>query len=391
MSEKQQKPNILVFSLAYFPFVGGQEIALKEIAKRLEKNFEFDLITARMSRKLPKQEKIENINVYRVGIGNSFLDKFLFQWISTIKANQLHKTKNYTIIWGMMAFAAGWAALRFKEKHPNLKYLLTLQSGDSDKFIKRRTWFWHWRYKQIYIKADLIQSISKWLEKRARRFGYTKEILIIPNGVDLDKIKKLENKSEIRKSLNINNDTKVIISVSRLVYKNGLEDLIRACAKLNFDYKLFLIGEGNLKEKLESVAKSLNIQDKIVFTGKLEHSEITKYYSIADVFVRPSITEGFGNVFVEAMATKITVIATPVGGITDFLIDNKTGFFCQVGNPIGISQKIKFVLDSKNSSQVQNIIDNAFDMVEEKYSWDKISQDMYNQVFQKLIKEFSHD
>jgi len=68
--------KILIFSTAYFPFVGGAEVAVKEITDRVE-NIKFDMITARMDRKLPRIERIGNIEVHRVGIGCKTIDKFL--------------------------------------------------------------------------------------------------------------------------------------------------------------------------------------------------------------------------------------------------------------------------------------------------------------------------
>jgi glycosyltransferase involved in cell wall biosynthesis len=88
---------------------------------------------------------------------------------------------------------------------------------------------------------------------------------------------------------------------------------------------------------------------------------------ISDVFVRPSLSEGLGNAFLEAMAASIPVIGTPVGGIPDFLKDEETGLFCEVGNPEDIAQKIeKLVFDD---SLRKRIIENGLELVKEKYDW----------------------
>jgi len=69
--------RILIFSTAYFPFIGGAEVAIKEITDRLD-DVQFDLITAKFDKTLPKMEKIGNVKAYRVGIGKFEYDKFLF-------------------------------------------------------------------------------------------------------------------------------------------------------------------------------------------------------------------------------------------------------------------------------------------------------------------------
>jgi len=77
--------------MTYLPFIGGAEIATKEITDRID-NFDFDLITARLDKKLETEERIGNVNVYRVGKGSA-LDKYLFPFLAYFKAKKLHKEK----------------------------------------------------------------------------------------------------------------------------------------------------------------------------------------------------------------------------------------------------------------------------------------------------------
>ena len=79
--------------------------------------------------------------MYRVGAGWR-LDKYLYPLLAFLKAKQLHQKNNYQICQAIMAFYAGIAALLFKQKYPEVFYLLTMQSGDSEAFTRRRTWFW---------------------------------------------------------------------------------------------------------------------------------------------------------------------------------------------------------------------------------------------------------
>ena len=107
--------RILIFSTAYFPFVGGAEVAVKEITDRIS-DHEFDMITARMSRKIPKFEKMGNVIVYRVGIGIPFFDKALLAILGHFKALKLHSKHSYGLVWSIMASYSGFAALAFKKK-----------------------------------------------------------------------------------------------------------------------------------------------------------------------------------------------------------------------------------------------------------------------------------
>ena len=99
-----------------------------------------------------------------------------------------------------------------------------------------------------------------------------------------------------------------------------------------------------------------------------------KYLKISDVFARPSLSEGLGNSFLEAMAAGVPVVATAVGGIPDFLKDGETGYFCEVQNPKSLAEAIlKF---ENNPQKTNEIIVNAKKMVLDKYDWSLISRDM---------------
>lgn len=360
----------MIFSMTYLPFVGGAEIAVDEIAKRIHM-MNFDLITARLDKKLPRQEEMGNVNVYRVGKG-WILDKYLFPFLAYQRAKKLHQEKNYQIVQAIMAFWSGMAALLFKWRYPKVKYLLTMQSGDSDFFVWIRTWFWYPLYKKIYTKADAIQAISQFLAKRARKYGYRGRIEIVPNGVNLEEFSPGFNSSALRRQLGLENK-KIILTISRLVKKNAVDDLIKAGKYLDFDFMILIIGDGPERKNLERLTKKIGLDDKVKFLGHIEHSILREYVSLADVFVRASLSEGFGNVFVEAMAVGAPVVATPVGGITDFLKDRKNALFCQTGNPQDIAAKIREI---SVDEQLRRHLASEGLKTAAAYNWGAIAQKM---------------
>ena len=149
---------------------------------------------------------------------------------------------------------------------------------------------------------------------------------------------------------------------------------------------------------MDDILKSINdrFEDKVLKTEKKSSTrayidiypkdivDMVGYLFKADVFVRPSRSEGLGNSFLEAMAAGLPVVATPVGGIPDFLygeqgrtIDqNQTGWFCEVDNPKSVAEKVKYILGPNNRNHVEQVITNAKKLVEEKYDWKIISQKM---------------
>jgi hypothetical protein len=102
------KKRILIFSTAYFPFVGGAEVAMKEITDRLP-DYELEMITAKMDRALPSQEKIGNMLVHRLGIGQPQFDKFFLALFGGFYGLSLHKKNNFSAVWALMASFNGFA------------------------------------------------------------------------------------------------------------------------------------------------------------------------------------------------------------------------------------------------------------------------------------------
>jgi len=398
MENKAKK--ILIFSTAYFPFVGGAEVAVKAITDRIS-DIEFSMITARMDFKLPKFERLGHIDVYRVGIGWPIFDKLWLAFRGAGVAQKLHKKNRYDAIWSIMASFGGLAARVFKKKNPDIKFLLTLQEGDNLVEVERKVRLIRRWFKNIFTSADYIQAISNYLADWAKKMGAVCPIEVVPNGVNIKKFSIDDFRltiDDFKRKLGIGEDEKVVITVSRLVKKNGVEDLIEAISQLSpprrdpvhYKYnkvagqitnyklpvKLLICGDGEERQKLEVRSKKLGISDKVKFMGFIAPAELPKYYAIADVFCRPSLSEGLGNVFLEAMAAGVPVIATPVGGIPDFLKNGETGLFCHVRNPESIAEKIKWILDEKNKEEVARVVANAREMVGRKYDWEIIAEKM---------------
>lgn len=369
--------NVLIFSLTYFPFVGGAEVAVKEIADRIG-GVSFDLVTARLDRNLPARERIGRINVFRVGRGWK-LDKYLYPWLAYAAAKKLHREKKYDVVQAIMAFYAGLAALFFKCTYPQVKYLLTMQSGDSKWFVWLRTWFWYPVYRCIYTKPDYIQAISCFLGQRARRYGYEGDIEIVPNGVNVDVFQRAgqEEIQQVRDSLHVCGGEKVIVTVSRLVKKNGVGDLIKAARYLDFPYKLLIIGLGKDEKKFKQLVRKNALENRILFLGYIGHDELSQYLSAADIFVRPSLSEGFGNVFAEALACGTPIVGTNTGGSSALIFQ---GLCCEPSDPQDIARKVTKMLFAEDAAGRVEI---GQTILKQEYTWDILGRRM-EAIYQKL-------
>ncbi|MDP2629612.1 MAG: glycosyltransferase family 4 protein [Candidatus Harrisonbacteria bacterium] len=385
------KQRILIFSSNYFPYIGGAEVAIHEITRRLKDDFNFDLICPRYSKELKKEEIIGSVHVYRVGLGNR-LDKFLVPFLGFRKARQLKKTHIYSLFWAMMASHASLAAAR-AQKAFQKPLVLTLQEGDDEAHLKRYVLGSDVLYRLLirplhYLamrRAQDITVISRWLEKRARQANPKARIHLIPNGVDLKRFTQTipqEQRTMMRKDLGLGEEDFLIISTSRLVKKNDIASLILSLKHLPRHHYLALIGSGQLEKDLKKLAQKEGLAQRVFFLGKKKQEEILPYLRSADVFVRPSLSEGMGISFLEAMAAELPVVATSVGGIEDFLLDSKTGFVCKVKDPRSIAEQVLLV--GERADLRASVVQNARAMVESRYNWNAIARQMKD-VFDTML------
>lgn len=372
--------KVLIFSLSYYPdFVGGAEVALKEITDRIS-DIEFHMVTLRYKKLLPKISKEGNVLVHRIGFANTGkLNKFLFQFSAAFKALSLHKKYKYDAVWAMMAHSTGVPAGLFKTFKPRVPYILTLQEGDPIPHIERTIRPLWPLFVRGFKKADIVQAISTFLGKWARTRGFKGQLEIIPNAVNT---KKFAGEP-------IAHEGTILITTSRLVHKNAVDDVINALLFLSPTIKFQILGQGPLEADLKALVKKLNLESRVEFLGNIPNPELPRYLHAADIFIRPSRSEGMGNSFVEAFAAGLPVIATQEGGISDFLFDAKrnpekptTGWAVDKDSPKQIAEAVKDIL--ANPEKVKKVTETAKALAFEKYDWDLIAKNMREKVFGRV-------
>lgn len=377
--------KILIFSLSYYPHVGGAEVAIKEITDRIP-DIEFHMITMNFGKE-PLEERIGNVVVHRIGKGSSYLSKILFIPSAALSAYDLQQRLRFDAFWAMMSYMA-WPIALMRLKGDRTPYLLTLQDGDPFEHVFRR-WFILPFYPLLsygFRHATMISAISTYLGGWARRMGFAGEVRIIPNGADLTRFTRsapvpLETAGEIK-----------LVTSSRLVHKNAVDDVIRALVMLPENVRFIVYGTGKEEKNLLQLASELRVNERLELRGHVGHTELAKAYEHAHIFVRPSRTEGFGASFPEAMAAGLPVIATQEGGIADFLFDEKrnpdkesTGWAVDVNAPDQIAMAVKDIM--LNPDKVARVTANAKRMVVHKYDWNLIATQMktaFEAVFARL-------
>lgn len=201
--------------------------------------------------------------------------------------------------------------------------------------------------------SDRIITVSNITRRPIEAFPKIfKKTTTVYNGVDIKQFNPNIRAEKTRKELNIKQEETVIGMIGQLYPDKGQKIFIKAAEKVLKKYPRtrFLIVGGAKKERyktqLKDLVGKLALEDKIIFTGKIE--DIPQILASLDIFVLPSLNEGFSRVIIEAMACAKPVIATSVGGNSEAVIDGITGFIIPIKSPGILAQKIIELIENKD-------------------------------------------
>jgi glycosyltransferase involved in cell wall biosynthesis len=206
---------------------------------------------------------------------------------------------------------------------------------------------------------------------------------IIPNGIDLARYENLSrNMSRIK--LGIANNEKIIVFVGRIRPVKGVPYLIEAMSLIrrkNKSCRLMLVGYGD-EENINALIKKYDLTDCVSFVGKVSNEDVPGYLIASDVFVLPSLYEGFGIVILEAMAAGLPVISTNVGGPPDIIKDGVNGYLVGTKNSEQIADSVIRLLDDdrlREKMSESNITE------VKKYGWESVAKQVES-LFKPRIK-----
>jgi 1,2-diacylglycerol 3-alpha-glucosyltransferase len=250
-------------------------------------------------------------------------------------------------------------------------------------------------FVQGFKRADIVQPLSTFLANWARARGCTGAIEIIPNAVSVAHFSKSfseEEKVQVRSRFKKTSQDILMVTTSRFVTKNAVDDVIRSLALLPPHVRFVIYGTGPDEAMLRELVANLRLEDRVYFEGQVSHADMPLALQSCDIFIRPSRSEGFGASFVEAMASGLPVIATQEGGIADFLFDEKrnpsiptTGWAVDKDAPDQIAAAVLDIIN--RPEKVREVVERARRMVREKYDWDIIARDMHERVFLPLFSK----
>jgi glycosyltransferase involved in cell wall biosynthesis len=240
-------------------------------------------------------------------------------------------------------------------------------------------------YRRYINKASLITAVSEAAAKFIEHFAKGKEIVVVPNGVDVERFTLI-----VRKTISLL-ERPTILYVGRLVYRKGLHVLVRAMPfvlKEIPDAQLLIVGEGYMDSFLRMLIKSLNLEENVKMLGFIPDEKLSELYTSSHLFVLPSLyCESFGITLLEAMASGRPIVASNVGGIPEVVEDGVTGLLFRRGDAQDLADKIIKVLN--DNKLAQTLAFNARKLVKERYSWTVIAskvEDLYEKTLNSRIQ-----
>lgn len=225
--------------------------------------------------------------------------------------------------------------------------------------------------KQVAKRADAVIVSSDFEKKEALEYGIREDkIHVIPMGIDVQQyyVDRIKRK----------NKTLQLLFVGRISRNRNIEPIIRAMSLLKKEnIHLTVVGEeivnsatdkAGYLDEMKQLVKELNIEKKITFTGAKYGKDLIEEYRKADIFVYTSLSENFGQTILEAGASGLALICTPVGIVNDIVDDGKNGFVVK-GDPEEIAEKILLLKNASLRHTFGKLIQQE---VGKRYDWKQI-------------------
>ena len=270
----------------------------------------------------------------------------LLPFLCSFFLTTLHWRKRTTVYHAQWIFSGLVAALgqRFHRK----PIVLTVRGSDLN--LAHGT-FLRSVVQYILTRVTMITTVSEALRDKVLAFGIPPEkVHAIPNGINCQIFRPLE-RDDVRRTLQLPLDRKIVLWIGRFVTIKGVEFLIQAIPEVMTQEPktlLVLIGDGELEDQIKASVEQLGVMDSVRFAGKILAEDIPLWLNAADIFILPSLNEGRPNVILEAMACETPVLATNVGGIPELVKDGQNGFLVPAKDSAKLAERLLDLLKNEH-------------------------------------------
>ncbi len=375
--------RILFMTEAWYPFMGGIVWAVDNVAQMLKaQGYRVSIVADRILPQTPKEEVVNGIKVRRIWylmpttafslkprkllrfFGHLFGFPFVFLYAAFRLARIMQREKPDIVNVHYLGRNAFYALIL----RPLFRYKLVLNicGYDIDRYpdISSITRFY---IRTVLRLADRVLAYTHNQLENAEAIcpGILKKSGTVGQGI---------NPEEFSSSATYAHPRPYLLTISNLLYRKGVDIAIRAFAIVNKQHPsldLILVGEGEERPRLETLAHELGIQDMAVFFGKANRSQVGALLKGCQFLVLPSRTEAFGMVLIEAMLAGKTIVATSVGGVPEVLNNGERGLLVEPESPEALAEGICKLLE--DNSLRAKLAHQVSDKVREEYSWARIA------------------
>jgi teichuronic acid biosynthesis glycosyltransferase TuaC len=282
---------------------------------------------------------------------------------------KLHRDFRFELIQAHVALPDGHAALLLKDEY-HLPTVVTIHGQDFQSTIHQGEKCQD-RLFQVLKRTDRIITVSSKLKNMVKDEPFFSKITVINNGIDLKDCKpvRVENLKPVKPESKLTEELK-IVSVSNLKKTKGLDLNLQALSRLLPKYpqlKYYIVGDGEERQSLESLVADLGLGKQVVFLGKLAHPEALRQIAQGDIFCLPSWQEGFGVVYLEAMAQGVPVIGVRGEGIEDVIIHGQNGLLVRPQNVEDLVQALDSLL--RSPEYAKSLAEAGRDIVTNGFTW----------------------
>ena len=375
--------KILMLNYEYPPIGGGGGVISKHIAEGLaELGHEIHVLTSKFQDTPEISQPAQNLKVIRLKVKRKTDFKSnpieMLDWVLKTKkyCNTYVKSQKFDLCFANFVLPGGEVALYLKKKF-NLKFVVISHGHDIPWVHAKRLWplylMGYQKIKKVLNQTEKVFLQTPMMFENLKSFHAkaAQKVAIVPNGFSSEVLTKKENKEQFK-----------VIFVGRIVKQKDPATLIKGFS--NFldnggEGILKIFGDGPVRKHLQKALEAAGLQYQILLMGKTSQHEVLEELASSSVYVSTSLNEGMSMAMLEAAATGLPIISTPVSG-TSLILNQENSFLIDFKNADEFSralQKVYKIWKTETIFPAQKQIQ----FVRENFNWDKI-----NLLYEKHLK-----